>query len=112
MNPGKCIVYLLLLFFAQPVFAQKKIVLEKIRSFAVNDPVITYWQKVETSKTIALQPSRTLVEHQLLPLADTTNVKIEFVLFDPIEFLVVILLLFGLRMHLHYHLVVLVRLYE
>ncbi|MDP1763000.1 MAG: hypothetical protein Q8L07_03865 [Sediminibacterium sp.] len=82
MNPGKCIVYLLLLFFAQPVFAQKKIVLEKIRSFAVNDPVITYWQKVETSKTIALQPSRTLVEHQLLPPADTTNVKIEFVLFD------------------------------
>ena len=82
MNPGKCIVYLLLLFFAQPVFAQKKIVLEKIRSFAVNDPVITYWQKVETRKTIALQLSRTLVEHQLLPLADTTNVKIEFLPFE------------------------------
>lgn len=78
MSHKKLIISLLLLFLASGIVGQKKVVLEKIRCQSFNVPLTTYLKDDEIKKNIASQLNNTLLQQQLLPLADTTTVNIEF----------------------------------
>lgn len=82
MKRLSCIIYLLLFFFAVPVLAQKKVVLEKIRTYGLNRLAAYYWQNKEIKKTIASQLNQLLQEHQAMVLTDTASLNVEFLSFD------------------------------
>ena len=69
---------LLILFGTQILFAQKKVVIEKVRCLSVMGPVMSFLKDNEIKKNIASQLNQTLLKHQLLPLADTTQFTVEF----------------------------------
>ncbi len=68
----------LLLFGTQTVFAQKKIVVEKIRCLSIMGPVMSYLKEDDVRKNIASQLNQTLLKYQLLPVSDTTSLTIDF----------------------------------
>ena len=77
MMRKKYFLSLLLVFCTQLVFAQKKIVLEKMRVLSVTGPVMKYLQNPGIIKTIVSQLNTTLQQYQQFPLADTTALSIE-----------------------------------
>lgn len=79
MKLRKIILPLLLVFCIQAIFAQKKIVLEKIRVQSFNVPLTTYLQNEEIKKTIASQLNQILLKHLLMPLADTGSLAVELI---------------------------------
>ena len=78
----KFIASLLLILFTHPIFAQKKIILEKIRCQSFNMPLKNYLENEDINKTVAAQLSHTLLQHQMLLLADTAKLNIEFLPFS------------------------------
>ena len=75
----KIIVILLLVFTVQPVFSQKKIVLEKIRSLAFNKPVTDFLHNAQLIRTIAEDLNSILIKQQKLPLLLTRPITVDFI---------------------------------
>ena len=75
----KISVLVLLAFFVQPIFAQKKVILEKIRSLSFNKPIKDFLQDPAIKQTIAEDLNNTLLKQQLLPLLTTRPVTVDFI---------------------------------
>lgn len=71
-------VFLLLLLSTSSLFAQKRIILEKVRCLSAIGPVMSYWKSPEIRKSFASQLNRTLLQKQQLPLTDTSEFTIEW----------------------------------
>jgi hypothetical protein len=78
----KIIVAFLITLSVQAVFAQKKIVFEKLRCFSSNGPVMQYLQEPAVIRTMLSQLNGTLSKHMNLSLTDTAKLKIEFLDFN------------------------------
>jgi len=59
------------------VAAQKKIILEKLRCYSLNGPVMNYFKNDEIRRTIALELNETLKLYQKISLVDTSRLIIE-----------------------------------
>ncbi len=76
---NQIIVFLLLLVvFAEPVFSQKKVTLEKVRCFSTTGPVMNYWRSEEVKKAFLTDLASSLMRHQGIVLPDTSQVRVEF----------------------------------
>jgi len=70
---------LLLAIFINPLFAQRTVILEKIRSLSFNKPMKDFLQDPTIKQTIAEDLDAILQKHQLLPLFLTRPVNVEFI---------------------------------
>ncbi len=78
----KPILLFLFFFSIHTVFAQKQVVLEKIRCFSSNRPVADYLEDADVRKAILSGLYQTLQKHQQLSLTDTNKAKIQFLDFN------------------------------
>lgn len=76
----KIILFGLFIFCLHNLFAQKKVVLEKLRCFSATGPTMNYFKDDATRKIIAIQLNRTLSQFRQASLLDTTTLAdIEYV---------------------------------
>ncbi len=73
-----CIIVLLASSISS-VFAQKKIILEKIRSLSFNKPIKDFLQTASIKQTIIDDLNATLLKQQMTPLLTTRPVTVEFI---------------------------------
>lgn len=73
---------LLFLLVAQTVPAQQKIVLEKLRIYNLNSPVLRYLQNPEIRQTIATELNEALVQKKMGRLTNLSNLPIELLDFN------------------------------
>ncbi len=75
----KIIVILVVVFSIQPVFSQKKIILEKIRALSFNKPINDFLHNAPLIRTIAEDLNTTLVKHQKIPIVLTRPITVDFI---------------------------------
>ena len=78
----KICILLLITLPMQSLFAQKKVIFEKIRSLSFNKPIKDFLQDPAIRQTIAEDLNNTLLKQQQIPLVTTQPVTVDFIPYD------------------------------